>query len=81
MVTLAAAASQGDEELHTLAFTPAVEFVSGVGIFDPTSSTGAGFTMNRPAGATLGAQFYDTTLGKPIWFNGSVWTDATGAPV
>jgi hypothetical protein len=25
--------------------------------------------------------YYDVTLGKPIWWNGSAWIDATGATV
>jgi hypothetical protein len=41
-----------------------------------------GTTAQRPA--TPGVRmvnFYDTTLGKPIWWNGSAWKDATGATV
>lgn len=39
-----------------------------------------GSTSERPL-ATVGQQFYDTTLGKPIWFNGVDWTDAMGTVV
>jgi hypothetical protein len=81
VLTLSEACSIGDEFLSTTGITPTLEFVSGIGIFDPTSSTGAGATGNRPAGPTVGAQFYDTTLGKPIWWNGAVWKDASGATV
>jgi hypothetical protein len=28
-----------------------------------------------------GLQIYDTTLNKPVWYNGSAWTDATGTPL
>ena len=28
-----------------------------------------------------GNSYYDTTLGKPIWWNGSAWVDITGAEV
>jgi len=44
-------------------------------------------TANRPTGLTssdTGVQFFDTTLaaaGKPIWWNGSAWVDATGTIV
>lgn len=44
-------------------------------------------TANRPTGLTssdAGVQFFDTTLavaGKPIWWNGSAWVDATGVIV
>lgn len=81
MVRLAEPASTGDEVLNTQAFITPVEFVSGVGIFDPTSSTGADTTAQRPGAPTVGAQFYDTTLSKPIWFDGAVWRDAAGNAV
>lgn len=40
-------------------------------------------TATRPSAETVGAgvQIYDSTLGKPIWSNGSVWKDASGATV
>lgn len=40
-------------------------------------STGARPTTQRTTGQT----YFDTTLGKPVWFNGTVWVDATGTPV
>lgn len=33
----------------------------------------------RPTPAATGEMWYDTTLLKPIWFDGTVWRDATGA--
>ena len=42
----------------------------------------SGTTANRPTvGLYVNYMFFDTTLGKPIWWNGSVWKDATGATV
>lgn len=43
-------------------------------------STKRGTTASRPSAVTVGAgaRYYDTTLGKPIWSNGTIWTDATG---
>lgn len=40
-------------------------------------------TANRPTtGLVAGfSQHFDTTLGKPIWWNGAQWKDATGATV
>ena len=29
----------------------------------------------------IGVRCFDTTLGKPVWFNGTNWVDATGATV
>lgn len=39
-----------------------------------------GATVDRPSAATAGAgtMYYDTTLGKPVWSNGSAWKDAAG---
>lgn len=43
-----------------------------------------GTTSQRPSSQlTTGQFFFDTTLGKPIWWNGTIphWVDATGANV
>ena len=38
--------------------------------------------QSRPTvGLRSGQVFFDTMLGKPVWWNGSVWVDATGAGV
>lgn len=42
---------------------------------------GAVTTASRPTGMPAGSMIYDTTLGKPIWYDGTVWKDATGAIV
>lgn len=41
----------------------------------------AGTTAQRPTGVVVGYPYYDTTLGKPIWFKSPGWVDATGAAV
>lgn len=42
----------------------------------------SGNTESRPTlNVTAGSQYFDTTLNKPIWYNGSAWVDATGATV
>jgi len=43
--------------------------------------TGRDTTANRPAGLLAGSQWFDTTLSKPIWWNGTVWKDAMGTTV
>ena len=44
--------------------------------------TMSGTTANRPAsGLWVGRTYFDTTIGKPIWFKSPGWVDATGAPV
>jgi len=40
-----------------------------------------GATADRPSNPSKGEQFFDTDLGKPIWYDGTNWVDATGATV
>lgn len=40
-----------------------------------------GTTAQRPPAVSIGFMYFDTTLGKPIWWKGAVWVDATGATV
>jgi len=47
------------------------------------SQTGAvallsGATASRPAAPATGTMYFDTTLGMPVWYDGSGWVDATG---
>ncbi len=44
-------------------------------------TSNVGNTASRPASAFTGYQYYDTTLSKPIWWNGTVWKDAAGTTV
>lgn len=37
-----------------------------------------GVTGNRPTSSVTGQFFFDTSLGKPVWWNGSTWVLATG---
>ena len=42
----------------------------------------SGTTANRPTTQLwTGRPYFDTTLTKPIWYDGSGWVDATGASV
>ena len=43
----------------------------------------SGTSTNRPTFTDndKGNIFFDTTLNKPIWWNGTAWVDATGTPV
>ena len=38
----------------------------------------SGSTENRPAIVSIGIQYFDTTLSKPIWYNGASWVDSNG---
>ena len=42
----------------------------------------SGSTLERPtSNIMVGKLYFDTTLGKPIWYNGNNWVDATGTQV
>jgi hypothetical protein len=48
--------------------------------FDNANKSGT--TENRPTSlVSVGFQYFDTTLGKPIYYNGTDWVDATGTTV
>lgn len=36
---------------------------------------------SRPTSVKVGYQYFDITLNKPIWWNGSIWVDAIGQKV
>lgn len=40
-----------------------------------------GISTNRPDVALVGATYFDTTLNKPLWWDGFNWVDATGKSV
>lgn len=46
---------------------------------NPTPTVGP--SSSRPTTPQAGIFYFDTTLGKPIWGNGSAWVDATGTTV
>lgn len=49
--------------------------------FNELASIRSGTTGARPNGMGTGTPYFDTTLGKPIWWNGTVWKDSAGATV
>jgi hypothetical protein len=62
-------------------------FRAGAGVFSMLPQQimrqGSGTTAQRKtaANAGVGGHYFDTTLGKPIWSDGTNWKDATGATV
>lgn len=41
----------------------------------------SGVSADRPTWQTTGMNYFDTTINKPIWWNGSGWVDANGITV
>lgn len=41
---------------------------------------GSGATADRPGTDIVGAVYFDTTLGRPIWWDGAAWVYADGTP-
>lgn len=48
---------------------------------NPKDAKVTGSTSDRPTGIKIGFFYKDTTLNKPIWWDGTNWVDATGATV
>lgn len=38
-----------------------------------------GATSGRPRGSVLGQSYFDTSIGKPVWWDGTRFVDATGS--
>lgn len=64
--------------IGTLAARNFVLKSGSLGYLAPTIHT---TTANRVISPINGQCMFDSTLGKPIWWNGSSWVDATGAAV
>jgi len=59
-----------------LYFAQVDNFAQGINV--PSSGT----TADRPTTfLVVGQTYYDTTLGIPIWYNGTVWKNASGTTV
>lgn len=41
----------------------------------------SGITADRPASPFTGKMYFDTTLGQPVWWNGSNWVNSSGISV
>ena len=54
------------------------EWLNGVNDFVNISKN---TTANRPTNPFIGLLFFDTTLNKPIWHNGTNWVDSSGTIV
>jgi hypothetical protein len=64
------------DELRLLmdSLTRALQQIAGV-----VNNPDWGTTSQRPTQQLVNGQtFFDTTIGKPIWWLGTVWVDATG---
>lgn len=54
----------------------------GVGLIEGDVAATSGTTEQRPTGVAVGFAYFDTTLGKPIYFKSTgVWVDAAGTTV
>jgi hypothetical protein len=51
------------------------------GIFNGVVRTGLGSSSNRPTNVEPASFWFDASLGKPIWWTGSIWVDASGNQV
>lgn len=67
-----------ENNADTNAFTDAEKTKLSIALIQGTTGT----TAERPTESLLiGQYYYDTTLSKPIWWNGTAWTDGMGTVV
>jgi len=45
---------------------------------NPVTPILSGSSLQRPIVTIVGVEFFDITLGKPIYWNGTDWVDASG---
>ena len=38
-----------------------------------------GTTANRPTSSVTGQRYFDTTVGRPVYWSGSTWVDGAGS--
>lgn len=75
--------TRDDALTNLLARDPATKETKFVDKSSVSMHLGYGATGSRPGGlgaTDTGKQFFDTTLGAPIWWSGAAWVDALGAP-
>lgn len=73
-----------DTELRNIKMDPYNQYSAKVWLFPEENVKYSGTTSERPSDLGLidvGFRYTDTTLGKPIFWMGSGWVDATGTPV
>jgi hypothetical protein len=68
---------QADDQIILVAGT-SVDFADSI---TENVTWKADTTGNRPGLPSTGARYFDTTLGIPIWYDGTNWVDATGTTV
>jgi len=69
----------GDVTITTPAANEVLEFNGTAWVNTGRWPNGA--STARPASPPVGYMYFDTDLGKPIWWNGTGWVDATGTAV
>lgn len=71
--------ANGDTDLYRDA--AGIWRTSGKLVADGGLVTKTGITSARPASPQAGQMYFDTTIGKPIFYSGSAWVDAAGTGV
>ena len=51
------------------------------GVPGPPAIDNFGPSSSRPTSSATGGRYFDTSLGYPIWWNGSTWVNALGTVV
>ena len=64
----------GDLEKDSILYQMAELF----GKYETGEYNNSGDSTNRPLKPYVGFQYFDTSIGKPLFWNGSKWVDALG---
>jgi len=77
---------QHNTNYNRLSITSRGVDISGYEVLRPSETGGylmipSGASGDRPGQGDIGGMFFDTTLGKPAWFDGNYWVDALGEQV
>ena len=75
-------ANQGSLYMRSSGSTPLYGKIGGgTGGWRAVQISLGGDTASRPTGVPLAFMYFDQTIQKPIWWNGTVWKDSTGTIV
>jgi hypothetical protein len=78
--TLNVALNMNGNQINNMADPSNPQDAATMNYVDNQAGAVSGATGSRPATSVVGFEFFDTTLGYPVWWNGTAWVNASGTP-